>query len=106
MALWKMPKNIGKSSSQGSDIISNTLPRSINTVKTWKQVSNVLQRKLINCSNNSNDNEKEGISTKYKVVTQSEIHKIATRPHLLLYCDMIKWALDHADIPTRKIFNE
>jgi hypothetical protein len=34
-----------------------------------------------------------------------ELHKIATRPKLLPYTDMIGWALDHVDIPTRTIFN-
>jgi hypothetical protein len=33
------------------------------------------------------------------------MHKITTRPSLLPYNDMIKWALDHVDIPTRTIFN-
>jgi hypothetical protein len=106
MALRKTPKTTGESLGQGSYIIFDTSPRSINTVKTWTQVSNVFQREMINCSDDSNDNEKEDIYTKYKFVTQSEIHKIAARPRLLLYCDMIKWALDHADILTRTIFNE
>jgi hypothetical protein len=106
MAPRKTPKTTGESSGQGSDIISDTSPRSINTVKTWTQVSDILQRELINCSDDSSGNEKEDISIKYKVVTQSEIHKIAARPRLLPYCDMIKWVLDHVDIPTRTIFNE
>jgi hypothetical protein len=106
MAPRKITKTTGESSGQGSDIISDTSPRSINTVKTWTQVSNVLQREMINCLDDSSGNEKEDISIKYKVVTQSEIHKIAARPRLLPYCDMIKWALDHVDIPTRTIFNE
>ena len=33
------------------------------------------------------------------------MHKIETRPQLLPYYDMIGWALDHVDIPTRTIFN-
>jgi hypothetical protein len=106
MALRKTPKTTGESSSQGSDIISDTSPRSINTVKTWTQVSNILQRMMINCSDDSSGNEKEDISIKYKFVTQSEIHKIAARPRLLPYCDMIKWVLDHAYILTKTIFNE
>jgi hypothetical protein len=47
------------------------------------------------------DNEKEDLSTKYKIVAQSELHKIATRPKLFPYNDMIGWVLDHVDIPTR-----
>jgi hypothetical protein len=34
------------------------------------------------------------------------MHKIAARPQLLPYCDMIRWALDHVDIPTRMIISE
>jgi hypothetical protein len=34
-----------------------------------------------------------------------ELHKIETRPRLFPYNDMVDWALDHVDIPTRTIFN-
>jgi hypothetical protein len=34
------------------------------------------------------------------------MHKIAARPRLLPYYDMVRWALDHVDILTRTIFNE
>jgi hypothetical protein len=34
------------------------------------------------------------------------MHKIAVRPQLLPYCDMIRWVLDHVDIPTRMIINK
>jgi hypothetical protein len=101
-----MPKTIGENLGQGSDIISDTSPRSINTVKTWTHVSNILQFELINCPKDSSDNEKDDLSSKYKVVAQSEIHKIEARSRLFPYYDMIKWALDHVDIPTRTIFNE
>jgi hypothetical protein len=60
---------------------------------------------LVNWSNDSSDNEKEDLSTKYKIVAQSELHKIATRPRLLPYNDKFGWVLDPLDIPTRTIFN-
>jgi hypothetical protein len=91
---------------QDSDIISDTFPRSINTVKTWTHVSNILQFELINCPDDSNDNEKDDLSTKYKIFAQLDMHKIAARPWIFPYYDMIRWVLDHVDIPTRKIFNE
>ena len=106
MAPRKVPKTTGGNSGQGLDIISDTSPRSINTVKTWTHVSNVLQFEMINCPDDSSDNEKDNLSNKYKIVAQSEIHKVAARPSLFPYCDMIRWALDHVDIPTRTIFNE
>ena len=34
------------------------------------------------------------------------MHKIVVRPQLLPYFDMIRWALDHVDIPTRTIISE
>jgi hypothetical protein len=33
------------------------------------------------------------------------MHKVAIRPRLFPYYDMIGWALDHIDVPTRTIFN-
>jgi hypothetical protein len=105
MAPRKTPKTAGESSGQSSDIISDTSPRNIDTVKTWTQVFNILQYELINCPDDSSDNEKDDLYIKYKVVAQSEMQKVATRPRLFPYCDMVKWALDHVDVPTRTIFN-
>jgi hypothetical protein len=34
------------------------------------------------------------------------MHKIAARPRLLPYYDMIRWVLDHVDIPTITIISE
>jgi hypothetical protein len=51
-------------------------------------VFNILQYELVNCLDDSSDNEKENISTKYKIVAQSELQKIATRPKLLPYNDV------------------
>jgi hypothetical protein len=45
------------------------------------------------------------METKYKTVAQSDLHKIATRPRLLPYNDMVSWALENVDILTRTIFN-
>jgi hypothetical protein len=106
MAQRKASKAATESPVQGLDIIFDTSPRSINTIKTWTYVSNILQSELINCPDDSSDNEKDDLSTKCKIVTQSEMHKIASRPRIFPYYDMIRWALDHVDIPTRTIFNE
>jgi hypothetical protein len=69
-------------------------------------VSNILQSESINYSDDSGGNKKDDLSTKYKIVAQEEMHKIAARPRLLPYYDMIKWALDHVDILTRTIICE
>jgi hypothetical protein len=59
----------------------------------------------VNCSDDSSDNEKD-VATKYKIVIKSEMHKVAARPRLLPYYDMIRWELDHVDIPTRTIISD
>jgi hypothetical protein len=60
---------------------------------------------LVNCLDDSGDDEIEALATKYKIVAQSELHMIATRPRLLPYNDMINWVLENVDILTRTIFN-
>jgi hypothetical protein len=106
MAPRKASKASAESSGQGSDNVSDTSPRSIDSVRTWSYVSEVLQSELVNCSDDSSDNEKDDLATKYKIVVQAEMHKVAARPRLLPYYDMIRWALDHVDIPTRTIISE
>ena len=106
MAPWKTSKETAESSGQGSNNVSDTSPWSIDSVRTWSYVSEVLQSKLVNYSDDSNDNEKDDLATKYKIVVQSEMHKISSRPQLLPYYDMILWALDHVDILTRTIISE
>jgi hypothetical protein len=44
------------------------------------QVFNTLKYELVNCPDDSSDNERDDLCEKYKVVSQSEMHKIATRP--------------------------
>ena len=90
---------------QGSDNVSDTSPQSVDSIWTWSYISEVLQSDLVNCSDDSSDNEKDDLTTKYKIVVQTEMHKIAARPRLLPYYDMIRWVLDHVDIPTRTIIS-
>jgi hypothetical protein len=73
-------KAAAKSSGQGSDVVSDTSPRSINTVKTWTYISDILQSESVNCSDDSSDNEKDDLATRYKIVMQEEMHKITARP--------------------------
>jgi hypothetical protein len=71
---------IAENSGQGSDTISYTSPPSIDSVRTWSYVSEVLQSELVNYSDDSNDNENNDSATKYKIVVQAEMHKIEVRP--------------------------
>jgi hypothetical protein len=105
MAPRKATKTNVEVTSQGSDNVSDTSPRSIESIPDWSHVSNALQAELVDYSDDSDDNERDDLHTKYKIVVQSGMHRIATRPRLLPYYDMIRWALDHVDLPTRTIMN-
>ena len=106
MAPWKASKESVESSGKGSDNVFDTSPRSIDSIKTWSYISKVIQSELVNYSDDSNDNEKDDLATKYKIIVQVEMHKIAARLRILPYYDMIWWALDHVNILTRTIISE
>jgi hypothetical protein len=80
MALRKASKANVEVAGQGSDNVADTSPRSINLVPNWSYVSDVLQEELVDYSDDSSDNEKDDITTKYKIVIQSGMHKVAARP--------------------------
>jgi hypothetical protein len=106
MALQKASKANVEVSGQGSDNVTDTSPRSVDSVPNWSFFFYVLQVKLVDYSDDSNDNEKDDITTKYNIVVQSGMHKVVARPRLLPYYDMVWWALYHVYIPTRTIINE
>jgi hypothetical protein len=106
MALQKTSKESTEVSGQGYDNVSDTSPRSVDSIRSGSYISEVLQSDVVNCLDDSSDNEKYDMTTKYKIVIQVEMHKVAARPRLLPYYDMIRWALDHVDIPTRTIISE
>jgi hypothetical protein len=89
MAPRKASKASVEVSGQGSDNVVDTSPRSIDSVPNWSFVSDVLQAELVDYSDDSSDNEKDDITTKYKIVIQSGMHKVAARPRLLPYYDMV-----------------
>ena len=105
MAPRKASKASVEVSRQGLDNVVDTSPQSIDLVSNWSFVSDVLQAELVDYSDDSSDNEKDDITTKYKIVIQSGMHKVASRPGLLPYYDMVRWELDHVDISTRTIMN-
>jgi hypothetical protein len=107
MAPRKATKANVEVAAQGSDNVSDTSPRTGGSVPNWSFISDILQSELVNYSDSDdNDNEKDDLNTKYKIVVQSGMHRIATRPRLLPYYDMIRWALDHVDLPTRTIISD
>ena len=58
----------------------------------------VLEWKIINCPEDSGDEVDESFMAKIRHVAQSELHKIATQHRLMLYNDMISWALENIDV--------
>jgi hypothetical protein len=89
MALQKMAKATGESMNPNTDVLSNTSPRAIDTVKTWTHVSDILQHELINCPEDSSNEVTETHEMKLRNIAQSELHKIAAHSRLIPYNDMI-----------------
>jgi hypothetical protein len=89
MAPRKVSKASVEVSGQGSDNVVDTSPQSIDLVLNWLFVSDVLQAELVDYSDDSSDNEKDDITTKYKIVIQFRMHKVAARPRFLSYYDMV-----------------
>jgi hypothetical protein len=107
------PRRGGKANieaaAQGSDNVSDTSPRTGGSVSTWSSITDILQSEAVNCSDSDDYNYdivKDDLNTKYKTVVQSGMHLIAARPRLLPYFDMIRWALDHVDLPSRTVVND
>jgi hypothetical protein len=85
-------------SSPEGDVISDTTPHAIDSIKSWRQIYENLDCEIKNSPDDSENHLRD--------IAESELHKIATRPRLMAYNDMISWALDKVDIPTRSILND
>jgi hypothetical protein len=96
METKKAPKK--NEDAQEGDIISDTTPHAIYSIKSWTQISYLLEYELEDAHPDSENH--------FRDIAESELHKITVRPRLVAYTDMIKWALDKVDIATRSIQNE
>jgi hypothetical protein len=85
-------------SSPEGDVISDTTPHAIDSIKSWRQIYKNLDYEIKNSLNDSENHLWD--------IAKSELHKIATHPRLMAYNDMINWALEKVDIPTRIILND
>jgi hypothetical protein len=94
------PKKVPKKNEyiQEGDIISDTTPHAIDYIKSWTQISELLEYELENAHPDSENHCSD--------IVESELHKIAACLRLVAYTDMISWALDKVDIPTRRILND
>ena len=80
MAPRKVTKANVEVTGQGSDNVVDTSPRSVESIPDWSFVSNVLQAELVDYSDDSDDIEKDNLHTKYKIIVQSGMHRVTTRP--------------------------
>jgi len=100
-----MVKGIGESSSQNTYVLSDTSMRVVESIKTWMQVCDILQYELDNCPEESDNEGIKTQATKLKYVAQSELHRIAMRPRLMLYNDIIGRAPKNVNVMTMTIYN-
>jgi hypothetical protein len=100
MAPRKAPKKseeAAESSSLEGDVISDTTPNAIDSIKSWRQIFETLDYET---KNFRDDSEK-----KLPDIAGSELHKVATRPRVMTYNDMISWALERTEVQTRSILD-
>jgi hypothetical protein len=105
MAPRKVPKKseeAGEGSNPDGDVISDTTPHVVDSVKSWRQIFETLDYEIRNCPEDFGDERTEN---KLRDIAESELHKIATRPRLMPYNDMVCWALEKTDVQTRSILN-
>ena len=86
-------------------ILLDTTPWITTTIKSWKQVYDILEHEIINYPDNSTEEDNESLSAKLRLIAQSKLHKIVAWPRIIPYNDMINWALEHVDIQTRSVIN-
>jgi hypothetical protein len=100
MAPKKAPKKseeAAESSSPEGDVISDTTPHAIDSIKSWRQIFETLDYEIKNFPNDSEN--------KLRDIAESELHKVATCPQLMPYYDMISWPLEKIDVQTRSILD-
>jgi hypothetical protein len=103
MAPRKEPKKseeAGGSSNLDGDVVSDTTPHVVDSIKSWRQIFESLDYEIRNCPDNFGNERTEN---KLRDIAEYELHKIATRLILMLYNDMVCWALEKTDVLTRSI---
>jgi hypothetical protein len=95
------PKKASKKTEEQleGDIISDTTAVGvIHNVKSWTAIAEKMEDEL-SYSDNGGENHLRDIA-------ETALHKVVARPRLISYTDMVAWALDKVDVPTRSILNE
>jgi hypothetical protein len=95
------PKKASKKTEEQpeGDIISDTTASGVvHSVKSWAAVAEKMEDELKYVDNGADNHLRD--------IAETELHKVAARPRLVSYTDMITWALDKVDVLTRSILNE
>ena len=87
------------------DIMSDTMPHVVDSIRSWMQIFTILEHEVINFLDDSGDEKNDTQGTKIKIIAESELHKISTWLKLMPYNDMISWVLENTDVQTRSIIN-
>jgi hypothetical protein len=94
------PKKASKKTEElpENDTISDTTAAGvIHNIKSWDAVAKKMEGEL-----SFSDDEEEN---HLRDIASTGLHKVAARPRLFSYTDMVIWALDKIDVPTRSILN-
>ena len=68
------------------DVIFDTTPHAIDSIKSWRQIFENLDYEIKNFPHDSEN--------KLRDIAESKLHKVATCPRLMTYNDMISWDLE------------
>jgi hypothetical protein len=94
------PKKASKKTEElpENDTISDTTAAGvIHNIKSWDAVAKKMEGEL-----SFSDDEEEN---HLRDIASTGLHKVVARPRLFSYTDMVIWALDKIDVPTRSILN-
>ena len=84
--------------SENDSISDTTAAGVIHNIKSWTTIANKMEEEL----KYSDDDEENHL----RDITVTGLHKVVARPRLFSYTDMVIWALDKVDVPTRSILNK
>jgi hypothetical protein len=90
-------------SNPNTDMLLDSTTQLTDATKTWKHVYDILNHEILLCLDNSAKEDNDTFLAKLIHMAKSELHKVVARLKLMTYTDMISWALEHIDIPTRTI---
>jgi hypothetical protein len=82
----KKSEEAGENSNPDEDVISDTMPDVVDSVKSWREIFETLDYEIRNCPD---DFRNERTENKLRDIAESDLHKIATRARLMPYNDMI-----------------